>query len=51
MYFLTYFRQKFGCNTTLLTSPFRSVLLPIQTTQGQEKSGRAVVRSPARRRH
>jgi hypothetical protein len=46
--FFTYFCQKSGRGATLalLTSPFRLVLLLLQTTRGQEKSGRVVVRSP-----
>jgi hypothetical protein len=46
MYFLTYFCQNSGCGTTLPTLLFHSVLLLLQTTQGQEKSRRAVVCSP-----
>jgi hypothetical protein len=38
MSILTFFCQKSSCRATLLTPPFRSVLLLLKTTRAQEKS-------------
>ncbi len=46
---LTYFCQKSGHGATLLTPSFCLVLLQLQTTEEQDKSGRAVVCSPVQR--
>jgi hypothetical protein len=47
MHVSTNFLQKSRSGATLQIPPFRSVLLPLQSTYGQEKSRRVVVRSPA----